>query len=200
MKRSHNLFACVVLALAGIGCAVPEGRGPNQGTEPYDNDVFDARNCNENGGYTRGYNDARAGKSMELLFASRCREDLRRQAEKGYRIGYDAGEKSLREAEANRTPPPAFPTNLPPPSAPSQKNTTINVNLGGTQNVGGGQNPPPSVPQSNQKAWYCEVEAFQDKFSAFGATQLEAKQATQNQCTAKHNAMFCRKIDCQPNQ
>ncbi|HLE00549.1 MAG TPA: hypothetical protein VJB59_09830 [Bdellovibrionota bacterium] len=63
----------------------------------------------------------------------------------------------------------------------------ININLGTT-------------PGPEQRSYYCEVEAFASKFSAFGPTKLEATQNVQAQCTARYNEMHCSDVKCRHNR
>lgn len=123
----------------------------------YQNEV-----CNENGGYQRGMNDARAGNAMDQSFADGCEGESLEVARTGYRKGFNAGLASLKA---------------------EQPDTVINVNI----------DPEGS---SSQKRVYCEVKAFTDVFSAWGATELEAKISSQKKCEARHDPMHCDVVTC----
>lgn len=61
--------------------------------------------------------------------------------------------------------------------------TQINVNIGGSP--------------GNSKKFYCEVRAFTQKFSAWGATELEAKVEAQKRCMERYHEMHCGDVSCQ---
>ncbi len=62
----------------------------------------------------------------------------------------------------------------------SQRPTEINVNFGGAP----------------RKKYFCEIHAFTQTYSAWGATELEAREEAKKQCTKHYNPMHCEDFTC----
>lgn len=61
-----------------------------------------AQNCTENAGYEKGMNDAKMGRMMSMgQFAVFCSGDDVTSTQKGYRAGYEAGQKNQGGAQLN---------------------------------------------------------------------------------------------------
>jgi hypothetical protein len=133
-----------------------------------------AANCSKDGAYASGMNDGRDAKKMSIdAITQMCPVERIPEATQSYREGYQAAMQS------NQQP-------------------TGTANYGTIINVGGLGSPDPAY--QNQKAWFCDVEAFGEHFEAFGPTQLEAKQRSQLACTRKNNKMHCEDAACRRNQ
>lgn len=156
------------------GCATPQPR------------AFDPDLCNKNAAYEAGFNDGRWGYTgMNSEFLNRCREDLREQAQQGYKDGFEKGRQEFREAQNQKKAGVVIPS-----GTPDRGGTNININIGGNPSTGG---------TNNAKAWYCKTEAFMKKFDAYGPTQLEARQSAVAICRARYHEMHCDNVECQPN-
>lgn len=152
---------------------------------------FDPDLCNKNAAYETGYNDGRWGyKEMDSAFLNRCREDLRDQAQAGYKDGFDKAHKEFLEQKKKEDAAAAAPAYSPGPYQQNAPN--VNINIGGSQSIGG-------QGHGYSRAWYCTAEAFMKKFEAFGPTQIEARRAAIAQCTRQYNQMHCNDVQCQPN-
>ncbi len=56
-------------------------------------------------------------------------------------------------------------------------------------------------PVPSHKKWFCEITSFMDRFSSYGVTELEARQAVLAKCSDKFGNEFnCKKISCQLNK
>jgi hypothetical protein len=194
-----SLFLISIFFILSCGSQVPQRERPKPGG-------FDPELCNEQAGYEIGMQDGRKNENMNSSFASRCREDLRILAEKGYKSGYSEGQNKYREDEkarreemkiweerkrsAGTTPPQNQPINS------NQK--TINISIGGKQILGGSANQTQN--EQNPKAYYCNVSAFGKSYESFGPTKIEAEIATKSACTKENHEMHCREIDCMQNK
>lgn len=146
--------------------------------------AFDPDLCNKNAAYEAGFNDGRWGyRAMNSEFLNRCREDLREQAQLGYKEGFEKGRQDLKEAQDRKKAEVL----VPPANTPNRGGTNININIGGSGGSGG------------SKAWFCTTKAFMKTFNAYGSTQLEAKQATIASCKTQYHEMHCDDVTCQPN-
>jgi hypothetical protein len=61
---------------------------------------------------------------------------------------------------------------------------------------------PIRPPRSNEKAWYCEIELFSERFDAWGPTELEARTQVVNQCAKQYFRSSCSKdkVRCEANR
>lgn len=100
-----------------------------------------------------------------------------------YRKGYESGVASTKEPVSD--------------SERGNHGTIINVGIGNGVRLGTGRG---SMTRSNPKAWFCEIKIFGQTYSAFGSTQLEAKQAAKLKCSTETNEMHCEDISCEKNQ
>ncbi len=174
---------CTLLALSACATLPARERG------------FDPALCNKHASYEAGFNDGEEGRAMGSDYAYRCREDLRAQAQEGYREGYAGGRKRLdervKEMNAQNRPQTQPLTTATPVPVSTNSGTQININFG---------QQGAAAPTANPKAWYCTSEAFMQNFQAFGPTEIEARQATQQACQQKYHAMHCKEVHCQPNR
>ena len=52
----------------------------------------------------------------------------------------------------------------------------------------------------NKKKYFCEVKVFTRRYSAYGQTQVEARERLLERCSAEEKSdFFCKKADCQRN-
>lgn len=181
-------IALLAAALAALipACAGP-APAPEAGAPKTDRPEFDRDMCGEHLSYEQGYNDGIQGRPMNSRFAVKCREDLRAASAKAYRSGFDAGKKDRQEGKKSTL-------------ESGEHSGTINIDIGGILNRGGGAPAPASAPAPNPKAYYCEVSAFMDKFSDFGPTQMETHKKVQDACIAQHHEMHCRDVMCKRNE
>jgi len=129
--------------------------------------------CSKEGAYAQGMNDGRDGKKMSNdAINQMCPIEKIPMALQGYREGYQAG------MQANQQPAGAQTVNY---------GTVINVE---------GQGPQSHL---DRKAWFCEVQAFENHYQAYGPTEMEAKQNVIRECTMKNHPMHCEDTACRRN-
>ncbi len=197
MKRLF--FSTIILIqFIIIGCASdgPHRERPKPGG-------FDPELCNEQAGYELGLQDGKKNLVMNSSFASRCREDLKALAVKGYTAGYKEGQveykeelKVFKEMQEDKVVN-AEPKVVMPQTQPVNSKT-ININIGGNQTVGGS---PTQNNTPNPKAFYCvATNAFGRSFEAFAPTKLEAQLTAKKACADDTNEMHCKKVECSENQ
>ncbi|RZA06641.1 MAG: hypothetical protein EOP11_09780 [Proteobacteria bacterium] len=125
------------------------------------------QSCTSSIGYESGVNDGRAHRPMNSNFASVCDPQTRDEVTDSYRRGYE----SVRPGN------------------------NFDDNGDGFRMRGGGFDIRlPGKP--NHKKWVCEVEAFGQTFSGFGASRGEAAQNARDKCEGQNNAMHCSKVEC----
>lgn len=142
--------------------------------------------CNKDRAYERGINDANNHKPM-ASHSSQCDPAQQEAIAASYKDGYNAAVAN-RNARRNN--------NSSNTGSGGGQRPLINVNLGGTQIVGGGN---PTGGSSNEKAFFCRTHAFMAEFKSFGPTELEAREAVIKQCSAKYHRMHCEDVECQEN-
>jgi hypothetical protein len=191
---------------------------------------FDPAECNEQGGYERGFVEGKNGRDPDTDYVTRCREDLRPPVRKGYQRGYDKGrveykemlakmEKEQREQDAADNPPPE----------PPQPSFFCSIQWHGRGFEASGftldeartkvvdqcaqsmsraicgplpvcKNEP---PHANPRAFYCSIEVFTHKYEAYGPTMTETRSNLAQTCEAKENSdFFCKedKMKCKRNK
>jgi len=113
---------------------------------------------------------------------------------KGYREGFEKGTTQLYGSGNG-----SGNSKVPGDSKPSTSGPTINIGIGGRDvSIGNGE----SNSGTFAKAYYCELEAFTQKFESFGPTMLEAKKAVRDQCSQRYHRMHCdgdRDLHCRKN-
>lgn len=200
-------FIITILMLTLAGCVTQQTR------------AFDPDLCNHNAAYEAGYNDGlNSWFVMDSQFLNRCREDLREQAQLGYRDGFGKGreemakrqeayqrDEALRlQAERQRQDAErAEQSRRDEEERERQSHTPViiggpmgggmgsGMGGGGIGMVGSGTGPMPS------QRWYCRGEAFMDKYEGFGPSQFEARREATNRCKEKHHEMHCGDMKCE---
>lgn len=181
---------------------------------------FDPTECNEQGGYDRGFIEGKNGHDPDSNYIYRCREDLRPAVRKGYQQGYEKGrveykemlakweqEQKERNYQGGATP---F---AEPPKEPSffcsiqwagrgfeASGFTIDEARSKVvdqcaQSIGRAVCAP--LPQcknspshANARAYYCSIEVFTRTHEAFGPTITETKSTLTKVCSEKENSDF----------
>lgn len=61
---------------------------------------------------------------------------------------------------------------------------------------------PPAGPAGarSERAYFCEVQARGDVFSAYGATRIEADAAARARCRERNGEGFCGEVACRRNE
>jgi hypothetical protein len=193
-----QLMLMLMSAIFYVGCSTGVGgKLEKQGTTS----AYDRYYCSESADYEKGYNDGIGGKTMNMRFASDCREDLRDKSIMGYRSGFSEGRKIF---DGKNYPPQTSTTQQ---STPIQNSGTIvnsspaiNINIGGNQNTDPTKNPVPIENKPNPKAYFCSVKAFMKTHEGWGPTQLEAKKQAADLCSTASHQMHCKNIQCQKNE
>lgn len=49
------------------------------------------------------------------------------------------------------------------------------------------------------RAWHCKLSVFMKDYSAFGRTELEAREKVASSCEAEYHPMHCDQISCERN-
>lgn len=176
------LVSGMVLALGG--CAAMQ----QQYAETY---------CHYDGAYKAGMNDYNEGKQMNPQFSQPCSPQVRADAERGYREGYTAQMKAAQQTTTVVTTPAPAPGINISFGSDGKPSGSVNIPVGQGGVV---QQQQTQVVATNNRAWFCEVEAFMDKFEGWGATKLEATKAAQGECKMKNHEMHCKNAKCQMNR
>lgn len=141
---------------------------------------YEAQYCSYDRAYVKGFDDGSKGMNSRIDEFASCSTNGD-QAMKGYREGF---EKGVSQTQA---------TNSSNGNSGGNTNngTIVNIGIGGGGVGLGRPGYDNSKPVQNDRAFYCEYQAFTSHFEAFGPTLLEAQRSVRLQCEQKYNRMHC---------
>ncbi|EPC7254356.1 hypothetical protein ACR2R9_004322 [Cronobacter sakazakii] len=140
------------------------------------------QSCNEHNAFAKGMNAGREGQPMSTDYISYCPSEIRNTMQKAYLKGYLQGNELLSEKTSTKN---------------TAENGGVTINIGGR--------PVRPVNHGHRK-YYCTIDTgfIDGKFSAFGPTRLETREAVKGMCEQKNgkNSLFCQtdEVQCQLNE
>jgi len=117
------------------------------------------------------------------------------------RCNPDAGfERGLADGKAGRAPDLGWLSLCDPGVAPAVRAAYDEGHRAGTS-ARAADAPPPSPPGvRSERAYFCEVQARGESFSAYGATRIAADAAARAACRTRNSEVFCEETACRRNE